>query len=175
MDFSSFTEFPPLSQVMSPSDATARTRTAAQGTVVTDAQLADQIRALAAGEAATSDSRATRRRRYEEESPRTPFEQDHGAAQQPGGPDVVSAKLQDGKDRIALLSLDAGKHETYENCRRSAQAAVACRAGVDPVAMEYIAEIDNPQRSDAQLAGAAHKVPTLRVLDMLLYQLCYTA
>ena len=82
MDFDSLTEFPPLSQVMSPSDATARTYTAAQGTVVTDVRLADQIRALAAGEAAASDSRAARRRRNEEESPRTPFGQDHGAARQ---------------------------------------------------------------------------------------------
>ena len=41
MDFSSLTEFPPISQVMSPSDATARSRSAAQGTVVTDVQLAD--------------------------------------------------------------------------------------------------------------------------------------
>ena len=71
---------------MSPSDAAARTRTAAQGTVVTDAQLADQIRALVAGEQATSDPRTTRRRRYEEESPRTPFEQGHEAAQQASGP-----------------------------------------------------------------------------------------
>ena len=169
MDFSSFTEFPPLSQVMSPSDATARTRTAAQGTVVTDAQLADQIRALVAGETATSDPRTTRRRRNEEESPRTPFGQHHGAAQQTNGPDEASAKLPDGRDRLVLLPLDVGKPETYENWRRSAQAAVACRAGVDPVAMEYIAEIDNPQRSDAQLAGAAQKLPALRVLDMLLY------
>ena len=115
MDFSSFTEFPPLSQVMSPSDATARTRTAAQGTVVTDAQLADQIRALVAGEPATSGLRTTRRRRYEEESPRTPFEQDRGAAQQASGPDAVSAKLLDGKDRIVLLPLDVGKLETNEN------------------------------------------------------------
>ena len=115
MDFSSFAEFPPLSQVMSPSDATARTRTAAQGTVVTDAQLADQIRALVAGEPASSDPRATRRRRYEEESPRTPFEQDHGAAQQKGGHDVVSAKLQDGKGRIVHLPLDIGKPETYKD------------------------------------------------------------
>ena len=77
--------------------------------------------------------------------------------------------MPDGKDRIVLLPLDVGKPETYENWRWSAQAAVACRAGVDPVAMEYIAEIDNPQRSDAQLAGAAQKLPALRVLDMLLY------
>ena len=47
---------------------------------------------------------------------------------------------------------------------------MACRAGVDPVAIEYIAEIDKPQRSDAQLADAAHKVPTLSVLDVLLLQ-----
>ena len=70
---------------------------------------------------------------------------------------------------MALLPLDVGKPGAYENWRRSAQAAVACRAGVDPVTMEYIAEIDNPQRSDAQLAGAAQKVPALRILDMLLY------
>ena len=71
---------------------------------------------------------------------------------------MVSAKLLDGKDRIVLLPLDVGKPETYKNWRRSAQAAVACRAGVDPVAMEYIAEIDNQHRSDAQLAEAAQKV-----------------
>ena len=65
MDFSSLTEFPPISQVMSPSDATARARTAAQGTVVTDVQLADQIRALAAGETVASDPRAARRRKNE--------------------------------------------------------------------------------------------------------------
>ena len=35
--------------------------------------------------------------------------------------------------------------------------------------MEYVAEIDNPQRSDAQLADAAQEVPTMCVLDMLLY------
>ena len=40
MDFSSFTEFPPISQVMSPSDAPARAHTAAQGFVVPAAQLA---------------------------------------------------------------------------------------------------------------------------------------
>ena len=45
MDFSSFTEFPTISQVWSPSDATAQTHTAAQGTVFTGAQLAGQIRA----------------------------------------------------------------------------------------------------------------------------------
>ena len=66
MDFSTLTEFPPISHVMSPSDATARAHTAAQGTVVTEAQLANQIRALVAGEVATSDFRATRRRRNEE-------------------------------------------------------------------------------------------------------------
>ena len=169
MDFNSVTEFPPLSQVMSPSDTTARTRNTAQGTSVTDVQLAAQIRALAAGEAATSDSRATRRRRCEEESPRTPFAQGRGAAPQTGGAEVASAKLADGKDRIVLLPLDVGKPEAYENWRRSAQAAVACRAGVDPVAMEYIAEVDNPHRADAQLADAAQKVPALRILDMLLY------
>ena len=175
MDFDSLTEFPPLSQVMSPSDATARAYPAAQGTSVTDARLADQIRALAANETVatnetvTAASRATRRRRGEEESPRTPFAQDHGAARYPSRNDLASARLPDGKDRIVLLPLDVGKPETYENWRRSAQAAVACRAGVDPVAMEYIAEIDNPQRSDAQLAGAAQKVPALRILDMLLY------
>ena len=70
-----------------------------------------------------------------------------------------------------LLPLDVGKPEAYENWRRSAQAAVACRAGVDPVAMEYIAEIDNQQRLGAQLAGAfeapgsraASKAPRQRV------------
>ena len=136
-----------------------RARTAAQETVVTDTQLADQIRALAAGEAAASDSRATRRRRNEEESPRTPFGQDHGAARHTSGPDVASAKQPDGKDRIVLLPLDVGKPESYEIWRRSALAAVAFRAGVDPVAMEYIAEIDNPQRTDSQLADAAQKLP----------------
>ena len=155
MNFSSFTDFHPISQVTSPSDATVRARNAAQGTSVTDVQLAAQIRALAAGEAATSDSRATRRRRCEEESPRTPFAQGRGAAPQTGGAEVASAKLADGKDRIVLLPLDVGKPEAYENWRRSAQAEVACRAGVDPVAMEYIAEVDNPHRADAHLADAA--------------------
>ena len=61
MDFNSVTEFPPISQVMSPYDATARTDTAAQGALVTDVQLANQIRALAGGEAAASASRVTRR------------------------------------------------------------------------------------------------------------------
>ena len=35
--------------------------------------------------------------------------------------------------------------------------------------MEYIAEIDNPQRADAQLADGAQKVPALRILDMHLH------
>ena len=169
MDFNSVAEFPPASQVMSPSDATASTYDAARGASVTDVQLAAQIRALTAGEAATSDSRATRRRRCEEESPRTPFAQGRGAAQQTSGADATSAKLPGGKDRVVLLPLDVGKPEAYENWRRSAQAAVACRAGVDPVAMEYLAEIDNPHRADAQLADAAQQVTALRILDMLLY------
>ena len=97
MDFDSLTEFPPLSQVMSPNDATVRARNAAQGTSVTDVQLAAQIRALAAGEAATSDSRAMRRRRCEEESPRTPFAHGRGAAQNTSGADATTTKLPDGK------------------------------------------------------------------------------
>ena len=109
MDFSSFTEFPPLSQVMSPSDATARAYPVVQGTSVTDVRLADQIRALAAGETVTSASRETRRRRLEEESPRTPFAQDHGAERHPSGPDAAITKLPDGKGRIVLLPLDVGK------------------------------------------------------------------
>ena len=43
-----------------------------------------------------------------------------------------------------LLPLDVGMPSAYENWRWSAQASVACRAGVDPVAMEYVAEVDGP-------------------------------
>ena len=68
-----------------------------------------------------------------------------------------------------MLPLDVGTPEGYENWRRSTQAAVACREGVDPVAMEHVAGIDNPQRADTHLANAAQKVPALSILDMLFY------
>ena len=165
MDFSSLTEFPRFSQVTSPSDATALPHTTARGVWPNAPKPDDQAYALGAGETATPAARM-RRRREEEDSPRTPFTQDHGAAQRA---DAVSTKLQDGKDRIALLPLDLDKPEAYENWRRSTQAAVACRAGMDAVAMEYLTEIDNPQSTDAQLSSAAKKVPALRILDMLLY------
>ena len=154
---------------MSPSDATAHTRNAQQGTRVTDVRLANQVRALVVGGAETTAPRAARRRREEEESPRTPIMQHQGTAQRQARGDEAGTKVADGKDRIFLRALDAGKPEAYDNWRRSAQAAVACRAGVEPVAMEYLAEIDNPRRTDAELTAIAKQVPALRVIDMHLY------
>ena len=138
-----------------------------------DVGLADQVRALVGGEAGSSALPAARRRREDEpQEPHTPTRQQRqGAAHQQARSAEAGAhadtKLADGK--IVLRALDVGKPEAYDNWRRSAQAAVACRAGVDPVAMEYLAEIDNPLRSDAEVAAVAKRVPMLRVIDMYLY------
>ena len=77
---------------------------------------------MVSGEAGASALRATRRRRDEEDSPRTPLANGHGAAQQTSGPDATSAKVTDVKDRIVLLPLDVGRPDAYENWRRNAQA-----------------------------------------------------
>ena len=87
--------------------STARTHAASKGTFVTDVQIAGQIRAMAAGEAAAAASCATKRR--------TPPAQDHDAAQHTSGPDAASAKLPGGKDRIAPRPLNAGRPKAYEN------------------------------------------------------------
>ena len=146
---------------MSPSDATARPYTAARGTWVTDVQPTDQVRALVTGEAATSASRATRRRNKEEGSPWTPFAQYHEAAQYTSGADAACAELPESKGRIALLPLDVSRPGACENWRRSGQAAAAYPVGVGLVAMERLAEIDNQHRADAQLSDAAKKAPAL--------------
>ena len=159
----SSTGFPLFTQVMSPTNATAQNGAPHEGTRVDDAQLASQIRALV-GTTESTQPPATRKRKEGDGSPRTSIDARPAADQLQAGSSGAATGA-----AITLRPLNVGKPESYENWRKGAQAAVACRAGVDQVAMDYLAEIDNPQRPNEELVAAVKQVPALRVLDMHLY------
>ena len=170
MDFDSLTEFPPLSQVMSPKRATAQPRTFHEGS---EGWQAKQTMAFVASGSESQPLRGARRRRADETSPRTPVSEfmgagDAGTRGARGAP-VGVAKTPGGRDRIALRTLDVGRPEVYDNWRLSARAAVACFADADDAVMEYLKEIDNASRSDADLVAGVRRVPALRALDLHLY------
>ena len=146
MDFDSLTEFPPISQVMSPSDATARAYPAAQGTSVTDARLADQIRALAASETVATNE--------------TVWMAAAGAKD--------AAPMKDCKEALKLRALDTGRPASYTNWRLALKAAVACRS--DDARLErYLEIIEDSRVSASELSEGVATIPGLRLVDRMLY------
>ena len=90
-----------------------------------------------------------------------------------GAADGGAQALQDGpqmkQEKMTLRPLNTGRPEAYENWRRATLAAVACRAGGDPMVMKYIEKIDDQDVPTEELGAAAQELSNIRSIDMHLY------
>ena len=166
MDFDSLTEFPPISQVMSPSaGAQGASSTKAKHDKVTGETLARQIRALVTDVSEPSTRPGLRRCREEggDEAARRDVPETREAARR-----VVPATHVRPMEPLRLRTLDTDHPAGYANWRLAAKAAILCRAD-DPKLDVYISLIDDARYAADQVAAQAQADAGIRVVDRLLY------
>ena len=143
MDFSSLTDFPPLTQVMSPSD-TAESKAEWEGAMAA---------AYMAGAGAASSAAQPEERKFPWES---------------GNP--ADAYKETVKNRLSFRSLDTGRAQDYDSWRHAAKAEIVASASEPGRAIGYLTAIEQPHiYSDDELYRAVQNDDGLRALDARVY------
>ena len=158
MDFSSLTEFPPLSQVMSPSETTGND----------EKEWAEAMAAayMAGAQAASSAAPQNKRRHADAtdqpEARRAPWELGNTMT---GGHSLEAAK-----NRLSFRTLDTGRAEDYDSWRHAVKAEIVASASDPGRAVEYLAAIEQTQAyPDDTLYAAVQGDGGLRALDARVY------
>ena len=158
MDFSSLTEFPPLTQVMSP----RRESTGKEG------EWAEAMAAAYMAGSLAASSAAPRHKRHHTETPDQPeasgltWGQDDEAT---GGAPNEAAK-----SRLSFRNLDTGRAENYDSWRHAVKAEIVASSADPGRAIEYLAAIEHPQAyPDDLLYKAVQSHSGMRALDARVY------
>ena len=159
MDFSSLTEFPPLSQVMSPSETTRND----------EREWAEAMAAAyMAGAQEASSAAPQNKRRHADATDQPP-----GARRAPwelGSTMTVGNSLEAAKNRLSFRTLDTGRAEDYDSWRHAVKAEIVASAADPGRAVEYLAAIEQPQAyPDDALYSAVQSDGGLRALDARVY------
>ena len=144
MDFSSLTEFPPLSQVMSPSETTGND----------EREWAEAMAAAYMAGAQEASSAAPQSKRRHADATDQP-----GARRAPwelGSTMTGSNSLEAAKNRLSLRPLDTGRAEDYDSWRHAVKEEIVASAADPGRAVEYLAAIEQPKAhpDDAHYSAA---------------------
>ena len=163
-------DFPPLSQVMSPSAGAQDAPGAVQQSQVTDEALARQIRALLADVSEPSERPGQRRRREEEgdqEARGSGDQATRGSGGQAARGGVQAAQVRP-MGPLRLRPLNTYNPAGYANWRLATKAAIVCRAD-DPMLDVYVGLIEDPRYSGEQMTAEVQESAGVRAIDRLLY------